>query len=299
MRNLKNLTLSFIIAIIATSGLIAQIDQIDSSAVRPSKYSVVVKNDGTEYMGVILKQDAREVLIDTKNLGEIIIPKHEIREIKELGDKSISSTGNYIPSEVFSTRYFITTNALPIDKGESYAQWNLYGPDFQWGIGKNLGVGVMTSWLGVPIIGSVKYSFKFTERVRGGVGTLLGTGSYAAPELLIALPFGVLTIGDNRNNINFSAGYGAVWYDGDAGSNMLISVAGMTKINKTVSLVFDSFIIPSPVAESSSGLFLFIPGIRLQTESNKAFQFGFAGVYTDSELLPLPIPMVQWYRRFN
>jgi hypothetical protein len=155
----------------------------------------------------------------------------------------------------------------------------------------------MTSWFGVPIIGSAKYSIELGRKTSIGIGTLLGTGSWAEPKFGIALPFGAFTYGDRRNNINLSAGYGAVWSNDGGDGRFLISVAGMKKVGNKVSLVFDSFIVPSLDVNTNSGFALIIPGIRLQTESNKAFQFGFAGLIVNGDLVPAPIPMVQWYRK--
>ncbi|MDT8432603.1 MAG: hypothetical protein RQ746_13855, partial [Bacteroidales bacterium] len=54
--------------------------------------SIVTKNDGTDYVGVILKQDAREILLQTETVGEFIIPKHEIKSIEEFtGEKYASA----------------------------------------------------------------------------------------------------------------------------------------------------------------------------------------------------------------
>ena len=103
------------------------------STIDSTKTYRIVKNDGTEFLGKILSQDAREVLLLSDKIGQVIIPKHEIREIIEVKAEDMSITGEYIPNEVFATRYFITTNGLPIEKGESYIQWNLFGPDVQIG----------------------------------------------------------------------------------------------------------------------------------------------------------------------
>ena len=48
---------------------------------------------------------------------------------------------------------------------------------------------------------------------------------------------------------------------------------------------------------SQSIFALIIPGVRLQTNDDKAFQIGFAGAYFDGDVVPLPIPMVTWFRR--
>jgi hypothetical protein len=298
-----------------------------------SKTHIIIKNDGSEYIGTIISQDAREVLIDTKKIGQIIIPKHEIKEIRELSSKEIKSSGEFAGRETFATRYFITTNGLPIEKGDSYIQWNLFGPDFQFGIGKNIGVGVMTSWLGVPIIGTAKYSRSITENFSAGVGILAGTGSWTWPDFALGLPFATFTYGNRQHNISLSGGYGAVTYNKNVYQNQypyssyevrttdgryLFSVAGMTKIAPKFSLVFDSFIVSqgeyytdyneiynpitgqndrTEIRRRRNGMALLIPGIRWHLDSQRAFQFGFAGLHAGGEFIPVPIPMVQWYRK--
>jgi hypothetical protein len=301
-----------------------------------SKLHIVVKHDGIQFIGRIISQDAREVLMETSTIGQVVIPKYEIKEIREVHPKEFSPSGQYIPNEVFSTRYFITTNGLPIEKGESYIQWNLYGPDVQFGVAKNFGIGVMTTWVACPIIVSAKYSIKLSKKTSLGLGTLLGTGSWTAPDFGLALPFAALTFGDRKANISFSAGYGAVTYKqyeydvltGRGGSRkhsenrMLMSTAFMFKVGPKVSFVFDTFIVPKgksyytteylPTYNQTTGLYqssprtvkkdrdgfaLVVPGIRWQMDSKRAFQFGFSGIKAGGEWMPMPVPMVQWFRK--
>lgn len=265
--------------------------------------------DGVTYTGKIIFSNDREILLETRDQGRIFIPKYEIRSTHKIQAGEYSVSGEYIASEVFSTRYFISTNSLPIEKGESYIQWNLYGPDFQFGVGKNFGVGIMSSWIGVPIVGSMKYSIPINKKLSCGVGMLAGTFSWAQPDWGGALPFGTFTFGDRRKNLNLSAGYVFLFYDGDNQKRALMSVAGMIKISPKLSLVFDSFIVlpggerrvylyPSGyTTEPYPAVAIFIPGLRWQTRPDRAFQFGFGGIYFDNELVPAPVPMVQWYTR--
>ena len=51
------------------------------------------------------------------------------------------------------------------------------------------------------------------------------------------------------------------------------------------------------VRRRAPGGALIIPGLRIQTSEDKAFQFGFAGIITNGDAVPVPIPMIQWYRR--
>ena len=88
---IKSLFCSIIIALFFCNALSAQV--IVDSAVQKRRdsvnkmnkipTSVIVMNDGAEYVGKIITQDDREVSIITKNLGQIAIPKYQIKEIKE------------------------------------------------------------------------------------------------------------------------------------------------------------------------------------------------------------------------
>lgn len=277
--------------------LLGNLNQVRAQANSDTtKTYLIIKNDGSRYTGKIISQDAREVIILTKKLGEIVIPKHEIKEIRELDEDEITESGDIRESEIFSTRYFLTTNGLPLKKGESYIIWSLFGPDIQFGTGDNFGMGIMTTWFGSPIIGSAKYSFTSKNKLSFALGTLLGTGSWASPEYGIALPFGALTYGDAFKNISFSAGYGASWGGGYSGGRALFSVAAMNKVSDKFTLVFDSFIISG--TGNNDGGALLIPGIRLHTDPNKAFQIGFAGIAGGGEIVPFPLPMLQWFRKF-
>ena len=74
---MKNLAIVIIIlfAVCFQSSGYAQV--VDGAAIDTTvvKYFMVVKYDGTEYVGKLLKSDAREVLIETADLGQLFIPK--------------------------------------------------------------------------------------------------------------------------------------------------------------------------------------------------------------------------------
>ena len=303
--------------------------QHDTTTVNSKQLFKIIQTDKSELIGYILKEDEREVFIETQDGRKIYIPQYIIKEIVPINSKDFNSKGQYVGEDIFATRYFITTNGLPLKKGEHYIQWNLFGPDFQFSINERFGAGLMTSWMAIPIIGTVKYSFKINERNQFAIGSMLGTSSWASFSGVNfggALPFATVSHGDRAANIALSGGYGAVWIDGDVNGRALTSLAGMIKVGPRISLVFDSFIvlpaksdfvtqtytdyvyndqtgaynevqITQTVERKKPGLGLFVPGIRWHQEEGQAFQFGFTGVATGGELIPVPIPMVQWYRR--
>ena len=290
----------------------------------------IVKTDGGELVGRILKEDERELTVRTNDGRMIVVPQYVIREIKAVNREELSEKGEFIGEDRFATRYFITTNGLPLKKGEHYIQWNLFGPDFQFAVTDRLGLGIMTTWLAIPIIGTAKYSIPLKNNFQMALGTMIGTSSWITllgsdANAGGALPFASLSYGTRRANIAASGGYGVIWAEGDSDGRALTSVAGMIKVSSRISLVFDSFIIirgktkrrttsewqsvydPNSgtyqdqlvtltTEDRKPGLGLFIPGVRWHQAEGKAFQFGFSGISFDGELLPIPMPMVQWYR---
>jgi hypothetical protein len=325
--------LLFTMIVFSGNYLLAQI----TNSVDPTKLYLVTKFDGAQFLGTIKSYDARELLISTEKTGDVYIPKHEIKEIKEVNPEQYKE---FSGEELFATRYFITTNGLPIKKGDNYIQWNLYGPDFQFGVADNFGVGIMTSWAAIPIIANAKYSIKLGKEMNMALGVLAGTGSWAFPDFGGILPFASLTYGNRKNNITLSSGYGALFLSNDVWNpitniqtkdhftvgRVLLSIAGMVKISPKFSLVFDTFISPwgtertvtnwvdygtwdqtkgeyipnwkqETGKEVTPNLAIILPGIRWQMNPNSAFQFGFTGFYYDNQFQPFPIPMVQWYRK--
>jgi hypothetical protein len=294
--------------LVSTFHLYAQNDTLSTT---DSNTYRIVKTDGGELVGTIISQDAREVFFRTQDGRKIIIPQHVIQRIVLLDPKEFNAKGEFVGEDKFATRYFITTNGLPIKKKEHYVQWNLFGPDFQFGVGENFGVGVMTSWVGIPIIGTIKKSWQINDKTHVAIGALVGTGTWAAPDVGGALPFATLSFGSRSGNLSFSGGYGAVWEDGDVMGRAITSVAGMAKVSSKISLVFDSFILLPTTEEAQRyrpngeqytaqikrrGFYLFIPGLRWHQAEGKALQFGFSGMVIDGDLVPVPIPTLQFYR---
>ena len=171
---------------------------------------VITKTNGTEYIGKILSDDGREILVQTENLGKIYIPKADVRSIIAINDSKSIIRGEYRASGPFTTRHSFTTNALPITKGENYAMLNLYGPEVHFAVTNHLNVGIMSTWLASPLVFALKYTIPTAnEKINFSVGTLIGTSGYFNSfEGYGGLHFANMTYGDRKNNITFSAGYG-------------------------------------------------------------------------------------------
>ena len=112
-----------------------------------TQFQLVVKTDGMEYVGKILSDDGREILINTEALGKIYIPKSEIKLIKKIDNTNRIVHGEFRNTGPFTTRYSFTNNAHPVAKGENYALLNLYGPEVHFALSDNFSLGIMSTWL--------------------------------------------------------------------------------------------------------------------------------------------------------
>jgi hypothetical protein len=170
---------------------------------------VIKKSNGAEYIGKIISDDGREVLIATKELGNIYIPKADIISIKVVDIEKEMVNNEYRGKGVFTTRYQFSTNAFPIEKDENYAMINLYGPEVHFALNKRISIGLMASWIASPLVLAVKYTIPTSnEKINFGFGTLLGTTGYLnQAKGFGGLHWGMVTLGDRAKNVTLSLGY--------------------------------------------------------------------------------------------
>jgi hypothetical protein len=229
---------------------------------------VVTKNNGMEYIGKILNDDGREILLETNTLGKIYITKSDIKSITLVSSRKEVVFGEYRAQGPFTTRYQFTTNAFSIKRGENYALVNLYGPEVHFSLSDRFSLGVMTTWIASPFVLAAKYALlNKSDKWHFALGTMLGTTGYLANfKGYGGLHWGVVTYGNRMNNISFSAGYGylkmgveetverpgtyiepnfPLTYDRmiPLRKAPLISIAGIFKVGSKASFFFDSMVL--------------------------------------------------------
>jgi hypothetical protein len=183
---------------------------------------LVTKTDGGEFYGYILSDDGREILLMTKTIGKIYISKADIASIVPIDPEEIMTDGQtsyreYRNKGPFTTRYYFTTNALPIEKGENYALLHLYGPELHFAVSDRLSLGVMATWIASPIALAAKYNLYSQNKTHLAVGSINGSMGYIGnAQGYGGLHWLSITQGDRIRNISFSAGFGYV----DLGENL-------------------------------------------------------------------------------
>ena len=205
---MKNLLAFLFISffMIVPSNAQAQVESTDTTL------RLIEKNDGTKYIAIILSDNARELLIETQTIGKIYIPKSEVKRITLIENQDEIKNGELREESPFSTRYAFTNNALPIKRNDHYAMVNLFGPEVHFAVNDRLNLGVMTTWIGSPLIAVGKYTIPTSnKKVNFSIASMLGTSGYLQSfRGFGGLHWGTVTFGDRKNNISISGGFGYV-----------------------------------------------------------------------------------------
>lgn len=170
--------------------------------------------DGNIFIGSIITQDSLTLVLKTESLGEIKIPKMNIKSKTEL--KEVKKVGSefWLPNPQ-SSRYFWAPNGYGLKEGSSYYQniWILYN-QFSFGLTDNfsIGAGVVPMFLfagtATPFWIVPKFSIPVVEnKFNIGTGAFLGT-IIGEDVGLFGLLYGTTTFGSRDKNISFGLAYG-------------------------------------------------------------------------------------------
>ena len=270
-------------------------DMPDTTRKNPNLDYVVQMFDGNVYVGKVIYEDPRAIQLQVKKMGNIYLKKNDIEVMRPTNKQELVALSNYTPSEVYSTKYFFTSNDLPVKKKEDLNLWNWYGIDKSFALSSRFVLDINTTWGGIPLLGTIRYDIQIGKKTSIGVGTLFGWGTWAFPNYTASIPYASITYGDRITNATAGAGYGFFSLYGSPFQSQVYTLAAMKKAGRRSSLVFESLFLPAPTNGSSS-IALFIPGIRLQSEYKSAFQLGFGVMIVDGDFVPAPLPFVQWFR---
>ena len=176
------------------------------------KLFLITKTDGGEFIGEIISDDGREILLMTTTIGKIYINKSDISNISAVDEESNNKIGGEFRAEgPFTTRYFFTNNSLPIKKKEHYAMIQLYGPEVHFSVSDKLSLGVMASWIASPIAVASKLCLYSKDNTHISMGNILGNSGYIEQgKIFGGLHWLTITKGDRMKNFSFSAGYGYI-----------------------------------------------------------------------------------------
>jgi hypothetical protein len=204
-------------------------NETDTSLVR------IETRDGNEYSGRITGEDSVKIILQTQILGEISIPRSEIRTLKKIQSTQVKEGQIWFPNPQAS-RYFWAPNGYGLKKGEGYYQniWVLWN-QFAYGITDNISIGgamiplFLFDGAPTPVFISPKVSIPIEkEKINMGGGVIAGT-ILGEEGTTFGIVYGVSTFGTPDNNITFGVGYG--FAGGEWAPSPLINFCGMFRLS--------------------------------------------------------------------
>lgn len=212
--------------------------------------SQVETMDGNTYIGIILEQTNETISIKTDKLGEISIPRSEVKRITQL-TVTKSKDGTYWLENPQSTRYFWAPNGYSLKKGEGYYQnvWIMFNQAV-YGFTDHFsgGVGVVPMFLfagaSTPAWITAKFSVPVVkDKVNLGVGALAGT-VIGEENTGFGIIYGISTFGTRDKNLNIGLGWG--YAGGEMASNPTVSIGGMIRTGAKGYLITENYFIGTP-----------------------------------------------------
>lgn len=242
----------------------------------------VETTDGQVLIGTLVSESEQEVVLDTRQLGEVTVQRENIDDMEKIPPGRFRD-GEYWYPNPQSTRYFFAPNAIGVPQGEGYYQnaWIFFN-NVNYGATENfsIGAGTVPVFLfgaeALPIWVLPKLSISTPQdnlHLAGGAvfGGVLGVEDSGGAGLL----YGSATLGDRDHNLTVGLGYG---YAGSEFANRpAVNISGMTRVGRTTYLITENYFFPGV---EDANLISF--GIRWAPE-NFAVDFGLVRPLADTD----------------
>lgn len=202
--------------------------------------------DGNGYTGIIVASDTARVIFKADNLGEITIPRKEIKTIEQIDAEKLKK-GKFWFENPQATRYLFSPNGYGLKKGEGYYQnvWVLFN-SFAIGLTDHISVGggVVPAFLfagsPTPAWVTAKVSLPVVkEKFNLGAGVLAGT-VLGESETGFGIFYGIATVGSKDVNASIGMGYG--FAGGSISRAPMLNLSGMCRITSRVYLVTENYL---------------------------------------------------------
>lgn len=201
-------------------------------------------NNGS-YFGFITDATATTLRMKSEVIGDFEIQSSSISRII-LSGSYVSKRGENWFSNPNATRYFFAPSAIPLKKKEGYFQ-NAYllANSVNIGVTNNMSIG---GGVVIPFLFYItpKVSYQLSRYIYAGAGILVTQAFVSNLNLSAGIGYGIVTVGNREHNISLEVGYGFAKMDSSykATRAPILTINGMTRISKKMSIVIENWIIP-------------------------------------------------------
>ncbi len=209
------------------------------SAQEDTKYLIETKK-GSKFKGEILQKNEQELILSVDEIGEITILVDDIKLIREIKTWNNDALGN---------KNFWSPTAFAAKKNQSYYQ-NIGGlfNQLNYSVANNLSIGFgavpilfgfQQSW---PIWLMAKYTLPSkNENVHFAIGGIGGTMVASNTDPTIALGYGLMTLGNKKNNFTLGLAYGK--YDGSVKKYPVTNLSANIYVKRPISILTENYIL--------------------------------------------------------
>ncbi|HEU4718453.1 MAG TPA: hypothetical protein VFU15_11490 [Bacteroidia bacterium] len=276
--------------------------------------------NGTIYYGEIVGMTGGVLMIRSDLIGVFPIQANTISKIS-VSAAYVSRKGGTWFTNPNATRYFFAPSAIPLKKKEGYFQ-NAYllANSVNVGITDNVTVG---GGIVIPLLFYVtpKISFRASKNFYLGGGVLFTQSFIKDFDLSAGIVYGLATYGNYEHNVTLGSGYGFASFNTEYKTTPMpiVTINGMTRVAKKVSLVTENWLIPrggynkevstiTPAGEVMmetvyekknfySGAASF--GLRFMPGTRTSVDFSVVGILTDPGQGNLVLPYLDFVYKFN
>lgn len=280
-----------VVALVYTNKSIAQSDSTKVVKEKPwwkkGKQYVLILNDGTEYVGEIVGDNEREILLQTKSMGKIYLPKYQVKSIN-LVDSENFSNGEYLNENEHKSYYMAATNALPFKKGEFRLNTAYFGAySGYYCINENIAIGLQTSLVGTPMGIGLKTSFSLGGEDYVGTEMSIASMTYTGSSNILGNVAAKYSRGNSKTNFTVMGGIGFssfMQYQYSIQTNQNTNVrkndntyyfnaSVFHRVSKNAGFVAEGWVVP----KNNFGLAGL--GVRILKRPEKSWVFGFYNLF--------------------
>ncbi len=206
--------------------------------------------------GFLMSDDGREILLETPNLGKVVINKSDVLSIDDAPENSTSTLGmggSRLERDIRATdqapqasRYFFAPSAHPMEVGESYIHLNPLMLNYTTQISKNFMGGLAVSWIGVGA--TFKSTINISEKSNMSIGGM-AMFSWVNSDLFL-FPFVNYTQGDENNNFTMSFATLAAPFGSSVTNNHvspMINFSAAKQINQSAWFITENYYFFNPM----------------------------------------------------
>ncbi len=196
--------------------------------------------EGVRYSGELVDVNEENFVLASEYVERYEVPRNKVIDVQVIfGEKDLTNNPN-------ATRYFFAPSAIPLRKGKGYYQ-NAYllSNSANFGATDNFSFG---GGVVIPLLFYItpKVGFKVRKNLYLGAGAIAATTFIPDIPISGGIPYGLLTVGNEEDNITLGAGYGLIWNNKQFQETNLpiITLNGMKRISNKFQLVSENWLIP-------------------------------------------------------